>query len=107
MTTRIILLVILFNALLISNSSASIGTYLHTDSTSTASVTKAKLMLMRLDVINASDQSDFTKSEKRIIRKEVRHIKGNLKELRGGRYVKTAVISFILLVPISIFYVAE
>jgi hypothetical protein len=107
MTTRIILLVTLLNVLAVHTSSASVEIKLTKDSTSTATITKAKVMLMRLDVINAIDQSGYTRSEKRIIRLEVRNIKANLKELRGGRYVKTAMIAFILIVPLSVFYLAE
>jgi hypothetical protein len=77
------------------------------DSASTATITNAKLLLMRLDVINATEQSHFTKSEKRIVRKEIRAIKADLKELRGARYVRTALIVVILVIPLSVFYIIE
>ena len=77
------------------------------DSTDYAPLIQAKALVMRLDIINATDQSKFTKAEKRILRKEVRHIKGDLKELRGGRYVPTIFIVLLLLVPVTVFQLTE
>jgi hypothetical protein len=77
------------------------------DSTDNASLIKAKTLVMRLDIINATDQSKFSKAEKRILRKEVRLIKGNLKELRGGRYIPTMLIVMLVLIPVSVFKITE
>lgn len=104
MTTRTILLITLLAVMQVTHSNA---TSFRADTTSTTTITKAKAMLMRLDVINGTDQSSFTRSEKRILRKEVKAIKANLRELRGARYVRTAMIVLILIVPLSIFYVTE
>jgi hypothetical protein len=78
-----------------------------TDSTSIAVIIKAKALVMRLDIINATDQSGFTKSEKRMLKKETRHIKGDLKELHGGRYIRTSLLILIVLVPLSVFQLTE
>lgn len=78
-----------------------------TDSTKNIAITNAKALVMRLDIINTTDQSKFTKSEKRILRKETRHIKGDLKELRGGRYFRTSLLVLLILVPVSVFQLSE
>jgi hypothetical protein len=107
MKTHTILLIILFIGPLVSHSNASPGISFRADTTSTVAITKAKSMLMRLDVINATDQSNFNRSEKRIVRKEIKAIKSDLKELQGARYMRTAMIVLILVVPLSVFYVTE
>jgi hypothetical protein len=106
MKTRIVITLTLLLTMLFcgSNTNAATG---QNDSTNNASLIKAKALVMRLDIINATDQSKFTKAEKRILRKEVRYIKGNLKELRGGRYLPTMLIFLIVLVPVSVFQLTE
>jgi hypothetical protein len=106
MKTRIIiaftlLLMVLFCG---SNTNAATG---QNDSTNNASLIKAKALVMRLDIINATDQSKFSKADRRILRKEARYIKGNLKELRGGRYMPTMLIVMIVLIPVSVFQLTE
>jgi hypothetical protein len=107
MKTRIVITLTLFLTMLfcLSNTNAAAGTA--NDSTNNAALIKAKALVMRLDIINATDQSKFTKAEKRVLRKEVRYIKGNLKELRGGRYMPTMLIVLLVLVPVSVFQLTE
>lgn len=106
MKTRIVITLTLLLTMLFFgiNTNAATG---QNDSTSSASLIKAKALVMRLDIINATDQSKFTKAEKRILRKEVRSIKGNLKELRGARYMPTMLIIMLVLVPVSVFQLTE
>lgn len=60
-------------------------------------------MLSRLDEINALDRSGFTLPETRALRKEVRQIKGHLKELRKATYMPLGKLIIILLVPLVVF----
>lgn len=105
MTARVILIGIVLTVLSI-RADAMTHTSMGLDTTSTT-LSKAKSMLMRLDILNATDQSNFTKSEKRIVRKEVKAIKSDLKELRGARYMRTGIIVLILAIPLSAFYITE
>jgi hypothetical protein len=107
MKTYIVVIVTLVATMLFSSSPVLAGQYLNTDSSSNAAIIKAKGLVMRLDIINATDQSGFTKSEKRTLKKETRHIKGELKELHGGRYMRTSLLILIVLVPISVFQLTE
>ena len=106
MKTRIVIIVTLFVTMVICgpDTYASRPT---TDSTKDASIIQAKQLIMRLDTINASDKSNFNKAEKKILRKEVRFIKRDLKELRGGRYLSTMLIVMIVLIPVSVFQLTE
>lgn len=107
MKTRIVVTLTLFTTMLFCVANTTAATHPGNDSTDTASLVKAKALVMRLDIINATDQSKFTKAEKRILRKEVRYIRGNLKELRGGRYLPTALIVLIVLIPLSVYQLTE
>src|SRR5688572_9622469 len=73
------------------------------DSTKTHTFSEAKVLLTRLDIINATDKTTFTKREKKRLRKEARVIKSELKELRGGRYIPVGAVVMVLIVPIIIF----
>src|SRR5688572_27137648 len=57
---------------------------------------EAKALLVRLDEINAMDKSNLKSSDKRILRKEVRSIKKQLKDLSGGVYISAGAIIIIL-----------
>lgn len=67
----------------------------------------AKLLLTRLDEINAIDKSHLTKSETKSLRKELRLIKGELKELHKGTYVPAGKLVAILLVPFIVFNIVQ
>jgi hypothetical protein len=107
MKTYIVVIVSLIATMLFFSSTVHAEKNLKTDSTSNAAIIKAKALVMRLDIINATDQSGFTKAEKRTLRKESHHIKGDLKELHGGRYIRTSLLVLIVLVPLSVFQLTE
>ncbi len=58
---------------------------------------KAKALEIRLNEINAMDKSSMKSSEKKSLRKEVRSIRQQLKELSGGIYFSAGAIIIILL----------
>ena len=58
---------------------------------------KAIDLEIRLNEINAMDKSTMKPSEKKVLRKEVRSIKQQLKELSGGIYFSAGAIIIILL----------
>jgi hypothetical protein len=107
MKTCIVVIVTLVATMLFSSSTAQAEKNLVSDSTNIAAIIKAKALVMRLDIINATDQTDLTKSEKRTLKKETRHIKGDLKELHGGRYIRASLLILIILVPLSVFQLTE
>jgi hypothetical protein len=106
MKTSIVLLISLLT-MLFSTSGVCSEKNTPVDSTHMAALIKAKQLVMRLDIIKATDQSRFTTMQRRILRKETRHIKGDLKELRGGRYVSTMLVVMLFLVPVSVFQLTE
>ena len=61
---------------------------------------KAKVLLARLDKINEMDKSKMSSQEKLHLRKEVRSIKSQLKDLSGGIYLSLGAIIIILLLII-------
>jgi hypothetical protein len=88
-------------------SSGAIAETADYDSTATPELTKAKSLLARLDIINAMDKTGFSVREKKGLRKEARSIKGQLKELRGGRYIPVGALIMILIIPLTIYQVTE
>jgi hypothetical protein len=71
-----------------------------TTATSSAASAEAKALLNRLDEINAMDKAGLSRPEKKLLRKEVRSIKSELKTLNGGVYVSVGAIIIILLLLI-------
>lgn len=61
---------------------------------------QAKMLINRLEEINAIDKKGMASSEKKELRKEVRAIKRDLNELGGGVYVSVGAIIIILLLLI-------
>ena len=61
---------------------------------------EAKALLLRLDEINATDMSKLKSSEKKNMRKEVRSINHELRELTGGVYLSVGAILLIALLLI-------
>jgi hypothetical protein len=61
---------------------------------------KAEALLKRLDEINELDKSKMTSREKRQLRKEVKTIKKDLKELSGGVYLSVGAVIIIILLLI-------
>jgi hypothetical protein len=71
-----------------------------TTATNPAASAEANALLNRLDEINAMDKAGLSRSEKKLLRKEVRSIKSELKTLNGGVYVSVGAIIIILLLLI-------
>lgn len=74
---------------------------------SVQTVQAAKLLLSRLDEINAMDKSGLTASETKVFRKEVRLIKSELKELHKATYLSVGKLVVLLMVPFVIFNVSQ
>ncbi|MEI8225169.1 MAG: hypothetical protein WCG82_04515 [Bacteroidota bacterium] len=61
---------------------------------------EAKALVLRLNEINAMDMSKLKSSEKKNMRKEVRSIKHELREIGGGVYLSVGAILLIALLLI-------
>ena len=61
---------------------------------------QAKVLINRLEEINALDKKGMASSEKKELRKEVRTIKRELNDLGGGVYISVGAIIIILLLLI-------
>jgi hypothetical protein len=81
-------------------SKAADGTVPASTTTSPVASAEAKALLNRLDEINAMDKTGLSRPEKKLLRKEVRSIKSELKTLNGGVYVSVGAIIIILLLLI-------
>jgi hypothetical protein len=68
--------------------------------TKPAESAEAKTLLLRLDELNAMDMSKLKSSEKKNMRKEVRSINHELRELSGGVYLSVGAILLIALLLI-------
>jgi len=61
---------------------------------------EVKIMLLRLDEIKAMEMSKLKSEEKKELRKEVKSIKHNLREVGGGVYLSVAAIILIVVLLI-------
>lgn len=61
---------------------------------------EAKALLLRLDEIKAMDVSNLKATEKKELRKEVRSIKRELKDISGGVYISAGLLIVILIILI-------
>jgi hypothetical protein len=61
---------------------------------------EARTLLLRLNEINAMDMSKLKAPEKKELRKEVRSIKRELREVTGGVYLSVGVIILIVVLLI-------
>ena len=59
------------------------------------------------DSINAIDKKHLKASELKMLRKELRGIRGELKELDGGNYVPVKSLIMLLLVPLVVYNLTE
>ena len=66
----------------------------------TAESAEAKTLLLRLDKINSMDMSKLKSSEKKNMRKEVRSINRELRDIGGGVYVSAGALILILILLI-------
>ena len=58
---------------------------------------EAEVLLNRLEEINAMDKSELNAPEKKELRKEVRSIKKELREIGGGVYLSVGAVIIIIL----------
>jgi hypothetical protein len=65
-----------------------------------AETTEAKALLLRLDEIKAMNKTNLNASEKKNLRKEVRSIRHNLREISGGVYLSVGAIILIVILLI-------
>ena len=86
---------------------ASIDNFIPSDSVKYTALAEAKILLVRMDEINAMDKTTFGASEKKQLRKELRLIKGHLKELDKGVYVSVGALVVVLLIPLIAFNLIE
>ena len=86
-------------------SSVTARTLLTPDSTQT--IEFAKILLTRMDEINALDKANLSSIELKKLKKELRGIKGDLKELEGGTYLPLGTLVIVLLVPLVVFNISE
>ena len=107
MKASVVTVVSLIVAMLFPLANATGGTHTGADSTNNAAIIKAKSLVMRIDVLNATDQSGFTKTEKTLLRREARSIRGNLKDLQRRRYKPATVVTMVLLISVAAFHAAE
>ena len=61
---------------------------------------EAKALMLRLDEIKAMDMSKLKSTEKKDLRKEVRSIKRELKDISGGVYISAGLLIVILIILI-------
>ena len=99
-----LLLIMLISVLASLDTTAKNEITVHLDSAQ--DMMDAKRLLLRLDEINATDRAALTSTEIKALRKEVRLIKGELKELRKGTYIAGSKLVLILLIPLLIFNLA-
>jgi hypothetical protein len=69
----------------------------------TADELKADSLTARLYVISSMDRTNMSATEKKTLRKEVRSIKKNLKEVRHGLYISIGAAIIIILLLILLF----
>ena len=61
---------------------------------------RAQQLIQRLEELKGTDKSEMTRLEKKGLRKEVRGIKKEMKEISGGVYLSVAAIIIIILLLI-------
>ena len=63
-----------------------------------AEAAEAKALVTRLDEIKAMDMSTLKSADKKVLRKEVRSIKRELKTISGGVYISAGLLIVILII---------
>lgn len=81
-------------------SSANSSTPVSTTVSKSSDPAKSEKLTARLAEIKAIDKSELNFSEKRVLRKETRSIKRELKELSGGVYLSAGAIILIAILLI-------
>lgn len=78
----------------------SVPTAVPVSSAKPAESEEAEILLSRLEEIKAMDKSGLSSSEKKVLRKEVRSIKSDLKDIGRGVYLSVGSIIIIVLLLI-------
>lgn len=65
-----------------------------------AEAEESRIIITRIDEINALDKASLTTSEKRALRKEVRHSKMRLQNIGGGVYLSAGALIIIIVLLI-------
>ena len=65
-----------------------------------ANEAEAKALTSRLNEINAMDKSKLNSTEKKKLRKEVKSIRSNLRDISGGVYISGAAVVIIIVLLI-------
>lgn len=107
MKTLYIALILALPAWILSTTETKATTGIPISQDSTESMEVAMTLLIRMDEINALDRASLTTSEVRALRKELRLIKGDLKELKKGTYISAGKLIIILLIPLVIFNISD
>jgi hypothetical protein len=103
-TNKIVTLVFTMVAILCSVEEVNAKDYLISrDSTELKVLSKGRLSLKRLDIINATDNTHLSEKEKKKLRKEVRAIKNDLYDLNGSRHIPFGAIAVLLLLPFAVY----
>ena len=82
------------------NPSALVATKPNETTAESAEAAEAKALLIRLDDIKAMDKTKLNASDKKNLRKEVRSIKRELKNISGGVYISAGALIVILILLI-------
>jgi len=61
---------------------------------------EARVLLLRLDEISKTDASKLNSAEKKDMKKEVRSIKRELKDINGGVYISAGALILILILMV-------
>ena len=102
MTAKKVLRIILL-AMFIAISSTAGAVVIVPDSSQTNATTeslRSQQLMQRLEEIKAMDKSALTRLEKKALRNEVRDIKKEAKEIKGGVYLSVGAIIIIILLLI-------
>lgn len=100
LTIGIMAVLMMFTSIAAPLNTTTGGNPTPTTTTNAADAAIANTLIARLQEIKTTDRSNMTSSEKRELRKETRHIKGQLKQLSGGVYISVGAAILIVLLLI-------
>lgn len=103
MKTLIVTLVLTLVTILFSGGIVKAEILNSSDSTKMKSLTDARESLKRLDIINATDKTHLSVSEKKKLKKEVREIKNDLYDLNKSRHIPFGAVVVLLLLPFAVY----
>jgi hypothetical protein len=103
MKTLFVTLVITVVTILFSVESVIAEVASSSDSSKMKVLIEARLSLKRLDIINATDKTHLSSSEKKKLKKELRAIKNHLYDLNGSRHFPIGAIVVLMLLPFAVY----